>query len=134
MRRVLSHTAYENLLRKPALALTLSLLTVSVCAATPDAACNRDLRQLLVPALQGVPMTRKNVQAEVDDNNGGVYSVRLFVAADNPDNLDRRVTIGWVDLDVSAMKALDVTNDPNSRVALGVNEEKYAAFVKKCLR
>lgn len=131
---MLTHTAYENLLRKPALALTPSLLTVSVCAAAPVAVCNRDLRQLLVPALQGVSMSRKNVQAEVDDSNGGVYSVRLFVAADNPDNLDRRVTIGWVDLDVSAMKALDVTNDPNSRVALDVNEEKYAAFVKKCLR
>jgi hypothetical protein len=134
MRHVLARAARENLLCKPALALALSLFTISVCAAAPTAACNRDLRQLIAPALKGVFMNSKDVQTEVDDNNGGVYSVRLFVGANSPDNLDRQVSIGWINLDVNAMKVFDVTNDPDSPVALDVSEEKYAAFVKKCLR
>lgn len=134
MRRVLARAACENQLRKPALALALSLLTAPGYAAAPATACNRELRQLVVPALKSVAMDRKNVQAEVEDGNGGVYSVRLFVPADSPDNLDRQVAIGWIDLDVNAMKAFDVTNDADSPVALGVDKEKFAAFVKKCLR
>jgi len=134
MRRVSARATCGNLLRKPTLAVSLSLLTASGYAAAPATACNRELRQRVVPTLQGVAMDRKNVQAKVEDGNGGVYSVRLFVAADSPDNRNRQGSIGWIDLDVNAMKAFDVTKDPDSPVALDVNKEKFAAFVKNCLK
>lgn len=95
--------------------------------------CKGELRQLVVPPLKGVVMKKNDIQAEIDDVSDGVYSVRLFVPSDSPDNLDKQVSIGWVNLDVNSMKAYNVTNDPDNHVELGVNRKQYKHFVEKCL-
>ena len=117
-----------------ALLLLVSLLMISQSSyAELSGACKRELWQLVVPPLKGVAMRKKDIRIDVDDVNDSVYSVRLFVVADSPDNLDKQVSIGWVRLDVSAMKVFDITNDPDNNVALGVNKTRYRHFVTNCL-
>jgi len=99
-----------------------------------SATCNQELRDLVVPPLKGVTMNKKDVRVELEDHNSDVYSVRLFVVADSPDNLDKQVSIGWVNLDTNKMKAFDVTDDPNSRIELRVSGSKYKSFVGRCLQ
>lgn len=79
-------------------------------------------------------MNKKDIRVELEDSNGDVYSVRLFVVADSPDNLDKQVSIGWVNLNVGEMKVFDVTDDPDNRVELHVNKNKYKSFVRRCLQ
>lgn len=97
-------------------------------------ACNQELRDLVVPPLKGVAMNKKDIRVELADSSGDVYGIRLFVAADSPDNLDGEVSIGWVNLDVGVMKAFDVTDDINNRVESSVSKNEYKSFVSKCLR
>ncbi|AWY66117.1 hypothetical protein A8H36_07045 [Burkholderia thailandensis] len=95
--------------------------------------CRIKLRELVVPPLEHVAMNKKDIQAEIEDVSNGVYSVRLYVAADSPDNLDKQVSIGWVNLDTNSMKALDVTRDPEHPDMLKVDEAKYREFISNCL-
>lgn len=99
-----------------------------------SATCNQELRDLVVPPLKGVAMNKKDIRVELEDSNGEVYSVRLFVVADSPDNLDKQVSIGWINLNVGEMKVFDVTDDPDNRVELHVNKNKYKSFVRRCLQ
>ncbi|TGN96342.1 hypothetical protein PL79_017515 [Burkholderia sp. USMB20] len=96
--------------------------------------CRSELRELVVPPLEHVAMNKKDIQADIEDVSDGVYSVRLYVAADSPDNLDKQVSIGWINLDTNSMKALDVTRDPEHPDTLKVNAEKYRKFISDCIR
>ncbi|WP_244146539.1 hypothetical protein [Paraburkholderia sp. BCC1876] len=96
-------------------------------------ACQNELRELIVPSLQHVFMKKKDIRVEMEDHTSGVYSVRLFVPADSPDNLDKQVSIGWVNLDTGTMRALDVTRDPEHPDVLKVDARKYKNFVSMCL-
>lgn len=95
--------------------------------------CQTELRELLVPSLQHVFMKKQHIRVEMEDHARGVYSVRLFVAADSPDNLDKQVSIGWVNLDTNTMQALDVTRDPDHPDVLKVDGDKYKNFVSMCI-
>src|ERR1700759_5797437 len=102
------------------------LLSLATCSAQSsyalDSQCREELNRLVVPALLSIPFPKKQIQTNVEDSNLGTYSVRLFVAADSPDNLDKDVTIGWVNLDTNAMKAYDVSRDPDNKDELHINE------------
>jgi hypothetical protein len=85
------------------------LLSVALCLlpqasiASPGV-CRDQLRDLIVPSLQHVEMSKKDIQAELAEvvsGSPGVYSVRLYAAADSSDNLDKQVSIGWVNLDTN---------------------------------
>lgn len=104
------------------------LLAFDVCMAAQKRACGRELRALVVPPLKGIAMEKKDILAEPEERDEGVYSIQLFVAARNADNLDGQVTVGWLDLNVDSMKAFDVTNDPNNRVAMSINRAKLARY------
>lgn len=95
--------------------------------------CQNELRELIVPSLQHVSMKKKNIHVEMEDHARGIYSVRLFVPADSPDNLDKQVSIGWVNLNTNTMQALDVTRDPDHPDLLKVDEGKYRHFVSMCI-
>ncbi|WP_257010496.1 hypothetical protein [Burkholderia ubonensis] len=113
--------------------LTL-LLMISGCADASVEICRSELRELVVPPLEHVVMNKKDIQADIEDVSDGVYSVRLYVAADSPDNINKQVSIGWVNLDTNSMKVLDVTRDPEHPDVLKVNEEKYRKFISDCIR
>jgi hypothetical protein len=95
--------------------------------------CEGDLRKLVVPPLIDVVMTKSIVQTEIDSGNNGIYGVRLFVPADTPDNLNKEVSIGWVNLDINFMKAYDVTNDLHNKVELKINRHLYKQYVARCI-
>ncbi|KAB0644160.1 hypothetical protein F7R21_03955 [Burkholderia latens] len=114
--------------------VTLTLLLLISCGVHASAdICKSELRELVVPPLEHVAMNKKDIHADIEDVTDGVYSVRLYVAADSPDNLDRQVSIGWVNLDTNSMKALDVTRDPEHPDVLKVNESKYRKFISDCI-
>ncbi|MBR8187252.1 hypothetical protein C6Q14_24805 [Burkholderia ambifaria] len=114
--------------------VTLTLLLLISCGVHASAdICRSELRELVVPPLEHVAMNKKDIQADIEDVSDGIYSVRLYVAADSPDNLDKQVSIGWVNLDTNSMKALDVTRDPEHPDVLKVNEAKYRKFISDCI-
>lgn len=114
--------------------VTLALLLMISCGAYASVdICRSELRELVVPPLEHVAMDKKDIQADIEDVSDGVYSVRLYVAADSPDNLDKQVSIGWVNLDTNSMKVLDVTRDPEHPDVLKVNEAKYRKFISDCI-
>jgi hypothetical protein len=92
-----------------------------------------ELIKLIVPPLANVVMDKSIIKAEIADSSNGIYSARLFVPADSPDNLDKQVSIGWVNLDVNAMRAYDVTNDPNNKIDLKVTIETCTKICKECI-
>lgn len=110
------------------------LLMISCGASAATETCRNELRELVVPPLEHVAMNKKDIQADIEDVSDGVYSVRLYLAADSPDNLDKEVSIGWVNLDTNSMRALDVTRDPEHPDVLKVDEEKYRKFISDCIR
>jgi hypothetical protein len=95
--------------------------------------CQTELRELIVPSLQHVFMKKQDIRVEMEDRARGVYSVRLFVPADSLGNLDKQVSIGWVNLDTNTMQALDVTRDPDHPDVLKVDGDKYKNFVSMCI-
>ncbi|MBR8240640.1 hypothetical protein FEP12_03103 [Burkholderia multivorans] len=115
-------------------ALFTFFVMASWTACASPGACKNELRELVVPSFQDVAMNKSDIQAEIEDESNGIYSVRLYVAADSPDNLDKQVSIGWVNLDTNSMKVLDVTRDPDHPDELKVDEEKYRKFVSDCIR
>ena len=103
--------------------LTIAVLLMISCGASAATeACRNELRALIVPPLEHVAMNKKDLLADIEDVSDGVYSVRLYVAADSPDNLDKEVSIGWVNLD---------TEHPD---VLKVDEGKYRKFISDCIR
>jgi hypothetical protein len=120
----------ENLL------LVVALCLLSQASVASSSVCQDRLRDLVVPSLRHVAMNKKDIQVKVVEMasvSPGVYSVRLFAAADSPDNLDKDVSIGWVNLDTNTMHALDVTRDPDHPDLLKVDADKYRNFVSNCL-
>ncbi|MCM2547241.1 hypothetical protein [Burkholderia glumae] len=109
------------------------LYIISLSTHASPEVCRSELRELIIPPLDHVAMNKKDIQADIEDVSDGVYSVRLYVAADSPDNLDKQVSIGWVNLDTNSMKALDVTKDPEHPQELKVNDAKYRNFISDCL-
>lgn len=128
----MSHASYRRSACCCLLFAILPPLSQSAIAASASA-CHAALRDLVVPALHETAMKKEDIQVELDDATEGVYSVKLFVAADSPDNLDKRVTVGWVNLDVGKMKVFDVTDDPDNPVSLNVSTSKYRRYVDRCL-
>jgi hypothetical protein len=112
--------------------VTLASFSPAQHAFALSQSCQRDLTKLVVPPLQHVAVKKKEIRTSLDENSDGVYSIRLFVAADSPDNLDRQVTIGWANIDSNNMKVIDVTNE-DSQEELNVSPTFLASFVKKCL-
>ncbi|MFM0526423.1 hypothetical protein PQR11_15730 [Paraburkholderia strydomiana] len=113
--------------------VALAALMFSQSSYALSGVCQNELRELIVPPLQHVFMKKKDIRVEMEDQARGVYSVRLFVPADSPDNLDKQVSIGWVNLDTNTMQALDVTRDPDHPDVLKVDGDKYKNFVSMCL-
>jgi hypothetical protein len=111
----------------------LAALMFSQSSYALSGSCQTELRELIVPSLQHVFMKKKDIRVEMEDHARGVYSVRLFVPADSPDNLDKQVSIGWVNLDTNTMQALDVTRDPGHPDVLKVDGDKYKNFVSMCI-
>lgn len=113
------------------------LLSLVICSAQSsyalDFRCRGELNRLVVPVLRDLPFHKRQIQTNIEDGNSDIYSVRLFVAADSPDNLDKEVTIGWVNLDTTAKKAYDVSRDPDNKDELRINKSLYRVFLHKCL-
>ncbi|WP_116136069.1 hypothetical protein [Trinickia diaoshuihuensis] len=124
--------ACKSLVGQAMLSLALQSL-VHPSFAGQVSTCDTALRQLIVAPLHSIAMKKENVRVALEDSNDGVYSVRLFVAADSPDNRDKYVTIGWVNLDTNTMKAFDVTDDPDNPVTLNVDVARYRSYVDRCL-
>jgi hypothetical protein len=111
----------------------ISALTDSAVAFSNSPECTGELEKLIVPSLTHAVFSRSAIKAEISDNSDEVYSARLFVAGNNPDNLDKQVTIGWVNLNIRSMKAYEVTTDENNKMALKVNATSYKRYVDKCI-
>lgn len=101
--------------------------------ASPEV-CSGELSALILPPLERSSMKKQDIQLGIADESDGVYSVRLSLPAKGADNPDDQVTIGWVNLDTRAMKALDMTRDPDHPDLLAVDQAKYRKFVSDCLR
>jgi hypothetical protein len=126
-----SKRAYEVGLAKTVL-LSLAICSVQSSYAL-DFRCRGELNRLVVPVLPELPFHKKQIQTNIEDGNSGIYSVRLAVTADSPDNLDKEVTVGWVILDTNAKKAYDVSRDPDNKDELRINKRLYRVFVHECL-
>lgn len=92
--------------------------------------CQSDLKNLIVPNIK-TAMPKKDISAELAENDGGVYKVRLFIAADNP---NKQVSIGWVVLDTNKNSAYDITRDDEHPDKLNLDAGKYKSFSDKCLK
>lgn len=114
------------------LILNFAILT-SAFAFSNSPECKVDLRSLIVSPLTHVVMDKSIIQAEIADSSNGIYSARLFVPADSPDNVNKQVSIGWVNLDVNSMKAYDVTDDQNNTIEFKINRNLYKKYVDKCI-
>lgn len=94
--------------------------------------CDEELTNFIVPSLTTV-INKKEIHAELTERNAGVYSVRLFAAANSPDNLDKQVSVGWVNLDTNTNTVFDITKDITQPQKLIVNSSKYIIYKNKCL-
>lgn len=113
---------------------TLPLLLIISCGAHARTdICKNELRELVVPPLKHVAVNKKYIHVDIADAANGVYSIRLYVAADSPDNLDKQVTIGWVNLDKNSMQALDLTRDPEHPDTLKLDGVKFRKFISNCI-
>ncbi|WP_249744608.1 hypothetical protein [Burkholderia pyrrocinia] len=101
-------------------------------AAAPPASCNDQLTQLIVPALRQTAMDRRAIHADVDERDGNIFRIRLFVMPDHPGTPNQEATIGWVTLDTQAMRALDVTRDPDRPDVLAIDRHALSRFVSAC--
>ncbi|ORT84772.1 hypothetical protein B7G54_19505 [Burkholderia puraquae] len=108
-------------------------LAVPAAAAKPPASCDDQLTRLIVPALRQTEMNRRDIHADVDERNGDVYRIRLFAKPGRSGTPDREATIGWVTLDMQAMRALDVTRDPDRPDVLKIDRRALSRFVSTCV-
>jgi hypothetical protein len=92
--------------------------------------CQSDLKNLIIPSIK-TAMPKKDISAELAENDSGVYKVRLFVAADNP---NKQVSIGWVVLDTNKNSAYDITRDDEHPDKLNLDAGKYKSYSDKCLK
>ncbi|MET3218838.1 UNVERIFIED_ORG: hypothetical protein ABIC48_006643 [Burkholderia territorii] len=111
-------------------------LAVQVAAAAPasssSSSCNERLTALIVPALPQTEFARRDIHAAVDERNRDVYRIRLFTTPDHPGTPNREATVGWVTLDAKAMRALDVTRDPDRPDVLRIDRRALSRFVATC--
>jgi hypothetical protein len=107
-------------------------LAAQSVAAAPPASCNAQLTALIVPALRQTAMDRRDIHADVDERNGNVYRIRLFTVPDHPGTPNREATIGWVTLDTQAMRALDITRDPDQPDVLTIDRRALSRAVSAC--
>ncbi|MCA8274441.1 hypothetical protein LGN17_18280 [Burkholderia sp. AU30280] len=108
-------------------------MAVQTAAAAPLASCNDQLTRLIVPALRQTQMNRRDIRADVDERDGDVYRVRLYTIPDHSGTPNREATIGWVTLDPQAMRALDVTRDPDRPDVLNIDRRALSRFVSTCI-
>ncbi|MGS0893175.1 hypothetical protein ACVBGC_11635 [Burkholderia stagnalis] len=101
--------------------------------AAPAESCDAQLTRLIVPALRRTAMDRRTIHAALDDRQGSVHSVRLFVVPADPGTPNRDATIGWVTLDTRTLRALDVTRDPDRPDRLRIDPHAMARFVSACV-
>ncbi|RDD83626.1 hypothetical protein DVJ77_03365 [Dyella tabacisoli] len=92
-------------------------------------ACQADLKNLVVPNFK-TAMNKSDISVDIDENDHGVYKVRLSVAADNP---GKQVSIGWVTLDTNKGTAYDISKDDRHPETLHVDAGKYQNFIDTCL-
>jgi len=107
-------------------------LVVQAAAAAPASSCNERLTALIVPALPQTAFARRDICAAVDERNGDIYRIRLFTIPDHPGTPNREATVGWVTLDTKAMRALDVTRDPDRPDVLKIDRRVLSRFVSTC--
>ncbi|WP_196319548.1 hypothetical protein [Burkholderia cepacia] len=110
----------------------LGAVAAQPAVAAPPASCSEQLTQLIVPALRQTAMDRRAIRADVDERDGDVYRVRLFVTPDHPGTPNQEATIGWVTLDTHAMRALDITRDPDRPDVLAIDRRALSRFVSAC--
>ncbi|WP_241011837.1 hypothetical protein [Burkholderia sp. Ac-20392] len=112
----------------------LGATALPTAAATPAAAaCNDQLTQLIVPALRQTAMNRRDIHVDVDERDGNVYRLRLFTIPEHSGTPNREATVGWVTLDTQAMRALDVTRDPERPDVLNIDRRALSGFVSTCV-
>ncbi|WP_244135993.1 hypothetical protein [Burkholderia sp. BCC0506] len=122
---------YVDLAMRVALACA-GALVVQMAAAAPPPPCDEQLTKLIVPALRQTAMDRRDIHAAMDERNDGVYQIRLFTTPDRPGTPNREATVGWVTLDTRAMRALDVTRDPDRPDVLKLDRRALSRFVSTC--
>ncbi|WP_260435030.1 hypothetical protein [Burkholderia sp. Bp8992] len=108
------------------------LAAQSATAAPPPASCNAQLTALIVPSLRQTAMARRDIQADLDERTGNVYRIRLFTVPGHPGTPNREATIGWVTLDTQAMRALDITRDPDRPDVLKIDRRALLHAVSAC--
>jgi len=106
---------------------------VAAPASPSPSPCNERLTALIVPALPQTAFARRDIHAAVDERNGDVYRIRLFTSPDHPGTPNREATVGWVTLDTKAMRALDVTRDPDRPDVLKIDRRALSRFVSTCV-
>ncbi|WP_244137652.1 hypothetical protein [Burkholderia sp. BCC1644] len=116
----------------PVALASVGAMAVQTATAAPPASCNDQLTQLIVPALRQAAMNRHDIRADVDERDGDIYRIRLFTIPDHSGTPNREATIGWVSLDTRAMRALDVTRDPDRPDVLKVDRRALSRFVSTC--
>lgn len=127
--------------RFAALAVHVALASVGAAAAhaahaASSASCDAQLTQLIVPALRQTAFDRQAIHAEPAALTGqpdGVLGVRLFVTPDRPGTPNRDATIGWVTLDTHALRAFDVTRDPDQPDVLKIDRHALSRYVSTCV-
>ncbi|WP_243771971.1 hypothetical protein [Burkholderia anthina] len=109
---------------------------VHAALAASPASCDERLTQLVVPALRHTAFERRAIHAEPAALTGqpeGVQGVRLFVTPDHPGTPNRDATIGWVTLDTHALRALDITRDPEQPDVLKIDRHALSRYVSTCV-
>ncbi|WP_143746703.1 hypothetical protein [Caballeronia catudaia] len=112
--------------------LCVALLTQDVFAKPVDR-CGHQLQELIVPSLRHAVFERQKIMTALDDLDGSFYNVRLYVASNNPDNLDGEVTIGWVKIDIRSFLVFDVTRDPDHPERLKTSRSAVSRYVARCI-
>ncbi|WP_234745540.1 MULTISPECIES: hypothetical protein [Burkholderia] len=127
--------------RFAALAVCVALAGAGAAAmhaahAASSGACDERLTQLVVPALRHTAFDRRAIHAEPAALTGqpeGVEGVRLFVTPDRRGTPNRDATIGWVTLDTHALRALDITRDPERPDVLKIDRHALSRYVAACI-
>lgn len=101
----------------------------AMLAKAADTSCRYDLEKMLI-APNAATSGNREMHAQPEENNGGVYKIRLYSVGADSDS--KQVTTGLVELNTHTFKAFDITAGQNNKKPLDIDESALKAFLKKC--
>lgn len=97
--------------------------------ASSYAVCQTSLKQLLLPGFKA-KTDSKDVVAEVVEDEGKFYKVRLFNPASKADGAKE---IGWATIDANKMAVMNVTRDGQPPTRMNVDAAQLRTFADQCM-